>query len=170
MYGKSTDSVFKNSYIEGCTDFIYGGGDVNFWFEKSDIGFARTTGGYITASGRETDDNGWYVFNNCKVFAKSGVSVTAGTVWLGRPWRAYARVVYERTDLSAIIQPEGWNPWDKGADLSHIYYAEHQNTGAGAATSKRVSWSKQLSAPVTIDTTIPSWESWVDQAYWNNTE
>ena len=169
MYGRSTDTVFKNSYIEGAVDFIYGGQNVNFWFEKTDIGFNRAAGGYITASGREADsDNGWYVFNGGRVFAKSGVSVKAGSVFLGRPWRAAARTVFQRTDLSNIIHPEGWNPWDKGNDLSHIYYAEYANTGAGASTTKRVSWSKQLSSAVSIDSTIPAWKSWVDQNYWNN--
>ncbi|KAI9147572.1 carbohydrate esterase family protein [Paramyrothecium foliicola] len=169
MYGRNTDSVFKNSYIEGAVDFIYGGGNVNFWFEKTDIGFNRASGGYITASGRETDtDPGWYVFNGGRVFAKSGVSVKAGSVFLGRPWRAAARTVFQRTDLSNIVHPEGWNPWDKGNDLSRIYYAEYANTGAGASTSKRVSWSKQLSSAVSIDSTIPAWKSWVDQNYWNN--
>jgi pectinesterase len=52
--------VFKNSYLEGAVDFIYGT-DANILFEKCDIGFSREKGGYITASGRDRADANWYV-------------------------------------------------------------------------------------------------------------
>lgn len=167
LYGKSTNAVFKNTYVEGAVDFIYGGDDANLWFETSEIGVNRAAGGYITASGRDSNDAAWYVINKSKVYGKSGVGVKAGSVWLGRPWRAYARTVFQNSDLSNIIQTQGWNPWDKGSDLSNIYYAEYGNTGAGASTSGRVSWSKKLSAPVSIDSVMPTWKSFVDQQYWN---
>lgn len=167
LYGKSTNAVFKNTYVEGAVDFIYGSDNVNLWFETSEIGVNRAAGGYITASGRNSNDAAWYVINKSKVYGKSGVGVKAGSVWLGGPWRAYARTVYQNSDLSNIIQTQGWNPWDKGSDLSNIYYAEYGNTGAGSSTSGRVSWSKKLSAPVSIDTIMPTWKSFVDQQYWN---
>lgn len=165
VYGQSTNTLMKSSYVEGATDFVYGGQNCTFWLEDCDIGFNRGTGGYITASGRESDDDAWYVINESRVFAKPGINVTAGSVYLGRPWRAYARVVYQNTNLSNIINPQGWNPWDKGADLSHIYYAEYLNAGPGANTSQRVSWSLQLSSPISMDTAMPGWKTWVDQSY-----
>lgn len=167
FFGDNTNTVVKNSYIEGAVDYIYGGQNCNFWFENCDIGFSRATGGYITASGRVSDDAAWYVINNSRVFAKEGVSVRAGTVWLGRPWRDHARTVYQNTELSDIIRPEGWNPWDKGEDLSNIFYAEYGNMGDGADTSSRVPWSIQLDCPVSIDHIMPGWTEWVDQEYWS---
>jgi pectinesterase len=166
LFAASTNTILKNTYIEGAVDFIYGGANSNLWFENCEIGFSRANGGYITASGRNSDDAAWYIINNSTVKEKSGVAVAAGKVWLGRPWRAYARVVYQHTYLSNIIHPEGWNPWDKGNDLSNIYYGEYANSGAGSDTSKRVSWSKQLSNPVTIDSVMPEWKDWVNQSYW----
>lgn len=168
MFGHNTDSVFKNSYIEGAVDFIYGGTNVNFWFEECDIANNRAAGGYITASGRESNDEGWYVINNSRVIAKSGVSINPGSVWLGRPWRYYARTVFQNSQLPGIIQPQGWHPWDKGDDLSNVYYGEFNNGGAGSSTDNRVSWAKQLDDAVSIDSTIPDWKDWVNQKYWNN--
>ncbi|UKZ84275.1 uncharacterized protein TrAFT101_000189 [Trichoderma asperellum] len=165
VYGQYTDTLMKSSYVEGATDFIYGGRNCTFWLENCDIAFNRDTGGYITASGRESDDDAWYVINGSQVFAKPGISVKAGSVYLGRPWRAYARVVYQNTNLSNIISPQGWNPWDKSDDLSHIYYAEYLNAGSGANISQRVPWSHQLSSPISMDTAMPGWEAWVDQSY-----
>ena len=48
------------------------------------------------------------------------------------------------------IVPEGWNAWPGDAMFENkektAFYAEYQNVGPGSATSKRVPWSKQLTA------------------------
>lgn len=67
--------------------------------------------GFITAQGRtgENDANG-FVFKNCNVYGD-------GTTYLGRPWRAYARVLFYNTNMSDIVVPTGWAPW---------YFADHE--------------------------------------------
>lgn len=62
---------------------------------------------YITAQGRTNpnDANG-FVFKDCKVFGSSGSSV-----FLGRPWRGYSRVLFYNSNFSNIINPNGWDPW-----------------------------------------------------------
>lgn len=168
LFGRDGRVVFKNSYVDGATDFIYGGGSM--WFEACEIGFKAADGGYITASGRETDDSGWFVINESNVHAAEGVDVAPGSVFLGRPWRDHARTVFQNSELSDIIHPEGWNPWDKEDDLSNIFYAEYGNTGDGAGTGERVEWSQQLEEPVSIDEAVEGWEEFVDMEYWDGGE
>ena len=62
--------------------------------------------GFITAQGRTNpnDANG-FVFKNCHVFGN-------GTTYLGRPWRSYSRVLFYETNMSHVVEPEGWQPWN----------------------------------------------------------
>jgi hypothetical protein len=46
-------------------------------------------------------------------------------------------------ELPRQIRPEGWHKWREGADKT-CRYMEYNNHGEGAATDKRVSWSRQL--------------------------
>jgi len=65
-------------------------------------------------------------------------------VYLGRPWRNYAKTVFMNCILEKQIRPEGWENWDKPEAESTSFYAEYKNTGAGSNTENRVSWSHQL--------------------------
>ena len=67
-------------------------------------------------------------------------------IGLGRPWRAYSRVIYINTELPAEMNPVGWNNWGSAANESTAYYAESNSTGPGASPSTRVPWSHQLTA------------------------
>ena len=68
------------------------------------MGWQTIASGYITASGRSTADAFYYVIN------KSEVKGT-GTVYLGRPWRNYARVVFQNTVLGSNVIAAGWKVW-----------------------------------------------------------
>ncbi|GJC99390.1 Pectinesterase [Colletotrichum higginsianum IMI 349063] len=163
VYTNKPHQVYKNSYIEGAVDFIFGN-DGNAWFEKCTI--AINGAGYITASGRDTADAYWYVINKSKIAAKSGAGVAKESTVLGRPWREYARTVVQNTDLSNVVKPVGWSAWGTNP-TGNVYYAEYGNTGTGASGT-RVSWAKKLSSAVSIDSILPGWTSWVDTAYWNS--
>ncbi len=65
-------------------------------------------------------------------------------MYLGRPWREYAKVVILDSWLGAHIRPEGWDDWSKEGAHQTAYYAEYQNSGPGAG-GNRVSWSHMLS-------------------------
>ncbi|KAJ8471288.1 hypothetical protein OPV22_025631 [Ensete ventricosum] len=60
--------------------------------------------------------------------------------YLGRPWQKYSRTVFMKTSLNSLIDPAGWLAWSGSFGLSTLYYGEYMNTGAGADTSKRVTW------------------------------
>ncbi|KAF8019491.1 hypothetical protein BT93_G0238 [Corymbia citriodora subsp. variegata] len=132
---------FESCYIEGAADFIWGGGQ-SFYQGCTINASAAILGGlagFITAQGRksETDTSG-YVFNQCTV-------VGTGTVFLGRAYRQYSRVVFSKTYLSNVVVPKGWDPWKYIGREQTITYAENQCTGPGADMSKRVEWEKTLS-------------------------
>lgn len=163
VYTNKPHQVYKNSYIEGATDFIFGN-DGNAWFEKCTI--AINGAGYITASGRDSADSYWYVINKATIAAKSGAGVSKESTVLGRPWREYARVVVQNSQLSDVVKPVGWSAWGTNP-TANVYYAEYGNTGTGASGT-RVSWAKKLSSAVTIDSVLPGYISWVDMTYWNS--
>jgi len=150
---------FSHSMIEGATDFIFGQ-HAQSWFEKCDI--KSTAPGFITANGRDSSSNpSYYVLNRCNVDGSGG----KGKTYLGRPWRAYARVVFQNSRLGSIIHPEGWSTWSKGdTRTSGVYFGEFGNTGPGAS-GNRARFSKKLSSAVSLNTVIAGASSWVDSKF-----
>ncbi|KAH9846844.1 pectin lyase-like protein [Lenzites betulinus] len=145
---------YADSWIEGAVDFIFGM-QASVWITRSVI---NTIGsGYITASGRATNDGLWYVIDSSTVQG-------TGTAYLGRPWRDYARVVFQNSKLGANVPAAGWSIWETGTpQTDHVTFAEYGNTGAGAAGT-RASFSTKLAAPVSILTVLNT-TSWVDPAF-----
>ncbi|GIK07206.1 hypothetical protein Aspvir_002862 [Aspergillus viridinutans] len=158
LYAKAGRQYYSNCYIEGAVDYIFG--DASAWFGECDI--VSVGVGYITAMSRTTsDETTWYAFDHCNIYGKSGLSL-AGEVYLGRPWRVLARVIYQNSALSNIINAKGWTTMAAGA--TPLYY-EYNNTGAGSDTSARV-YETSISAAVTKDTVLGSgWKTWIDTTY-----
>jgi pectin methylesterase-like acyl-CoA thioesterase len=121
---------YDHCYIEGEVDFIFG--NAKAVFHDCEIhSVVHPAGGYLTANGRsKADEDSGYVFNHCRLTAEPGV----GNIYLGRPWRDYARVIFMNTEMGPHILPEGWSEWHKGETdrLKTAYYAEFHNTGPGA--------------------------------------
>lgn len=132
---------YKDCYIEGTTDFIFG--EATTVFQNCTI--KSLSNSYITAAGTTPYQKFGYVFFDCKLISAPG----ADKVFLGRPWRPYAKTVFIRTEMGSHIVPEGWNPWKGDAMFPDkektTLYAEYGSTGEGANVGKRVNWSKQLS-------------------------
>lgn len=106
------------------------------------------------------------MINKSTVAAASGQSVSAGSYYLGRPWRNYARVVFQSTSLSNVINGAGWAIWASSEpNTDHVEYGEYGNTGAGAGGS-RAGFSKKLGAAVKIETILgEGYKDWVDASY-----
>lgn len=128
---------YKNCYIEGTTDFIFGAATVVF--EDCEIKSKKNS--YITAASTSARQKFGFVFINCKLTADS----TATKVYLGRPWRSKAKTVFIRTQMGKHIAPEGWHVWNKNNNHLTAYYAEYGSFGEGANFSKRERWTHQLS-------------------------
>ena len=69
-------------------------------------------------------------------------------VYLGRPWRPYAAVVFLNTEMGAHISPAGWHEWHAGEThyLDTAYYAEYNSSGPGAHPQERDPHTKFLTA------------------------
>ncbi|MBC7903701.1 MAG: pectin esterase, partial [Gemmatimonadaceae bacterium] len=68
----------------------------------------------------------------------------AQKVFLGRPWRPYAKTVFIDTEMGAHIVPAGWDNWRNPENEKTVLYAEYNSTGAGGQKDQRVKWSRQL--------------------------
>ncbi|HEY6957074.1 MAG TPA: pectinesterase family protein [Flavisolibacter sp.] len=133
----NSHQYYKNCYIEGTTDFIFGSSTV--WFEQCHIHSKKNS--HVTAAATPKEHEFGYIFNDCVLTGDS----TLHSVSLGRPWRPYAAVVYIHCYIGQQIMPQGWANWNKTDNYKTTRYAEYKNYGPGAAISQRVDWSKQLS-------------------------
>lgn len=135
-HGERSRQYYKNCYIEGTVDFIFGWSTA--YFEGCEI-FCKSAG-YVTAASTLEGAAYGFVFKDCKI---SG-SAEPGTVYLGRPWRPFAQTVYLNCEMSEVIRPEGWDPWGKEENKKTAFYAEYGSKGKGGKATKRVAWSHQL--------------------------
>ncbi|HKR10634.1 MAG TPA: pectate lyase [Pyrinomonadaceae bacterium] len=139
LFVNGTRHSFKDCYIEGHVDFIFG--SASAIFENCTI---HSKGeGYVTAHYRTNDEeNTGFVFVRSRL---TGANTGKG-VFLGRPWRAFARVVFVECWLGSHIRPEGWDNWRDPSREKTASFAEYKSTGPGANPTARVAWSKQLTA------------------------
>jgi pectinesterase len=144
---------FKDCYIEGRVDFIYGGGTAVF--DRCEI--HSKDGGYVTAASTRPDHPYGFVFLHCRLTGDptswsnpypgpDSPSARAGApkAFLGRPWLPHASVTYIECEMGDHIKPEGWDNWGKPESEKTARYAEYNSTGPGAHPEQRVSWSRQL--------------------------
>lgn len=134
--GEGNRLYFKDCYIEGTTDFIFGGATA--WFEKCDIFCKKNS--YITAASTPKNKEFGLIFNKCKISVDENVT----SMYLGRPWRAYAMTVFMNCDLPKEINPAGWENWRNPENEKTARYAEYKNYGEGSNISGRVNWAKIL--------------------------
>lgn len=159
--------LYRNCFIQGDVDFIFGGATA--WFEDCEI-FSKMPGdrkppespedeviyGYVTAASTCEDVPYGYVFQNCRLTS----DCPPHTIYLGRPWREYAKTVFLSCELGAHIHPLGWQDW--GKPHGHFLYAEHASYGPGAAPDQRADFSCQLTdkqaAEYTIEKVLGGWD------------
>lgn len=156
---------YKNCYIEGRVDFIYGGATAVF----GECIIHSKNGGYVTAASTPQDRPFGYVFLHCKLTgdpapwdAGKPPPKNPPQAYLGRPWRPYAHVAFIECEMGDHIKPEGWNNWRKAENEKTARYFEYKNTGPGANPAARASWSRQLSdaeaKSYTIENILGDWK------------
>ncbi|MFZ5939814.1 MAG: pectinesterase family protein [Bacteroidota bacterium] len=154
-HGEKSRQYYRDCYIEGTVDFIFGWSTA--WFENCTI-FCKTAG-YITAPSTNSDNTYGFIFHKCRITGDA----PEGSVYLGRPWRPFGNSVFLACTLSEVIRPEGWNNWDKAENEATARFAEWGNTGPGAGTGQRVEWSKQLTEKEALvfrpETVLGDWVS-----------
>jgi pectinesterase len=161
--------VFLKGFIQGATDFIFGQrGEA--YFERNTI--AVTAPGFVTASGRTSNDNTSYVFNlNTIVLGSGAASDTAGRYFLGRPWGDFAKVIFKNTVIDAVLNNTVWSIWEVGnPQTDNVFFADFNSTGPGIAGAMRAPFSTELTASQAAAYDISSavgsdYATWVDTSY-----
>ncbi len=184
---KGTRCYFKNCYVDGNTDFLFGSSTIIF---DTCIIYPRTRldnagGGYVTAVNTKAESGYGYVFRDCKITKNRGFTFYS----LGRPWQNDAgtadaaksrnKTVFLNTKMGSTVKPEGWSAWDAGTNTSYITYGEYNSRnydGTPVNISGRLSWSKQLTAAdavkyynndtVFVNANTPSMTTWDPYATW----
>jgi pectinesterase len=144
LYVHEGRSYFKDCYIEGRVDFIFGRGTAVF--ENCTI--HSRNGGYVTAAATDEPTKYGLVFLNCKLTGEGEKA------YLGRPWRPFGAVAFIQCELGDHIRPEGWHNWGKTDNEATARFVEYKNTGPGADRSKRVGWAKELTDEQAADFTV----------------
>ncbi|CAE6429080.1 unnamed protein product [Rhizoctonia solani] len=112
---------FSKGYINGAVDFAS-------WYlghAEYDRDRRERVDYRFPASGRLFDDPFYYVIDQSNV-------IGTGIQYLGRPWRNYARVIFQNSVLGSQmqVQPAGWSEWSSTNPMTdHIFYGEFNNTG-----------------------------------------
>lgn len=139
LYAASGRQLYQRCYIRGAIDFIFG--NARAVFEHCEIHSAGP--GYITAESRVTPDGaGGFVFDHCRLTGEEN----GKGVYLGRPWRPYARVIFLNTWMGPQIDSAGWREWHPGEthSLETAYYAEYESSGPGGSRAHRGPHTKFL--------------------------
>lgn len=143
--------LYRNCYICGDIDFIFGSAIAYFesceiasvFSEKLPVSPCGETPvyGYATAASTPEGCPYGYVFDRCRFTG----TCPDKSVYLGRPWRNFAKTVLLNCHLGPHIRPEGFHDWNKKEAHDTIFYAEYQSTGEGASAYGRASFVKELS-------------------------
>ncbi|MEJ4087445.1 pectinesterase family protein [Galbibacter orientalis] len=148
LSGEGFKQYFKNCYIEGTTDFIFGQATAVF----EDCTIHSKSDSYITAASTDKNTKYGFVFINCKLTADKDVT----KVYLGRPWRIYAKTVFLNCTMGSHILPIRWHDWNKNESHKNSFYAEYQTKGASASSKDRVKWSHLLTSSEAKNYTLES--------------
>ena len=173
LYAHALRQYYKSCRIQGNVDFIFG--NSASFFQDCDILIAprqlrpeKGETNAVTAHGRiDPAQSTGFVFQNCLIngtdkymtlyYNKPKVHKN----FLGRPWKEYSRTVFLDCTLEALISPNGWLPWSGDFALKTLYYGEYRNTGAGANTAGRVSWSSQIPDEHVNSYSIQNFIQWI---------
>lgn len=126
---------YKNCYIEGDVDFIFGSACALFdHCTIHSLNRNQAVNGFVTAASTPKEEAFGYLFFDCCFTS----DCEKETVYLGRPWREFAKTVLFRCHISDHIKKEGWHDWNKPHNA--IFYAEYGCDGIGADCTKRPDW------------------------------
>ncbi|KAJ6725283.1 PECTINESTERASE [Salix viminalis] len=145
LYTHSLRQFYRDSYVTGTVDFIFGNAAVVL--QNCKLVPRKPMSGQknmLTAQGRtDPNQNTGTSIQKCDIIASSDLKPVQSSFksYLGRPWKLYSRTVVMQSNIGDLIDPAGWSAWDGDFALKTLYYGEYLNQGAGAGTSKRVNWA-----------------------------
>lgn len=129
---QASRQYFRNCYIEGHVDFIFG--DAKAVFDHCELHARHNSNVMFTAQSRQfpEEDSGYY-FLHCRI---TGDSKPGDKLVLGRPWRTYSTVLFYDTDIQPMLSADGWSEW--GGKLKTSTYREYLSHGPGLNDGHRI--------------------------------
>lgn len=143
---------YDKCVISGDVDFIFGSAMVLFTecelvsrngFTDADQAPEKSIRGYVTAASTPEGCPVGYVFVNCRFTSRE---CPPESVYLGRPWRDYAKTVMICCELGAHIHSQGFHDWKKTQAHGKFLFGEYGNYGPGSDTAGRAEFVRKLNA------------------------
>lgn len=128
-------AYFKNSYIEGNVDFIFGRQTVVFDHCTT---YINRNNSVIVAPSTEATTKFGFVFLDCNLTVPAaGTLDFNGTAisnfHFGRPWQARPKAAFIRSETPAMLNPIGWTTMNAGLNPTFVEYG---GTGDGATPER----------------------------------
>ncbi|XP_014510243.1 probable pectinesterase 68 [Vigna radiata var. radiata] len=127
---------FKECYIEGSIDFIFGNG--RSMYKDCRLHSIATRFGSIAAQDRKSPyEKTGFAFVRCKVTG-------TGPIYVGRAMGQYSRIVYAYTYFDNIVAHGGWDDWNTSYNNKTVFFGVYKCWGPGAAAIRGVPLAKEL--------------------------
>lgn len=164
---------YESCYIEGATDFIWGYSKA--YFKGCTLGAKKSKSAMTAQSRASSAAIGGYIFDQC-LFTQSASATTdlTNTVYLGRPYSAYALVVVKNSYIDDVINPSGWKVWSlTDPRTDHITFAEFNNSGPSNWENNVAARQAFQNATLLTSDTYPlssvmDSTSWIDLTYFGS--
>ena len=160
LVDNNSRQYFKDCYITGDTDFIFG--NATAVFDTCTIN--STDAGYVTAAETSPTTANGLIFLDCTLTASGAQVSKPNTTYLGRPWHwdqgKIPSTIYIRTRMGPHVIAAGWNPWDAAnntnpdATTRYSEFGSMDANGAPLNTSGRVSWADPMTAQQAANYTL----------------
>lgn len=138
---KPVRQYYEGCFIKGDVDFIFG--SATAVFKECEI-FSNNrdmeVNGYLTAASTAPGEEFGYVFIDCTLTSDA----SPNSVYLGRPWRDYAKTTFINCFMGEHIIAEGWHNWNRKEAESTVSYEEYNSLGPGGKQHRRVAFAKTL--------------------------
>jgi pectinesterase len=151
LYTHSGTQYFRNCYVQGNTDYVFGGATAIL--QNCEVRSVQN-GTAVAAPNTALTSTYGIVFMGGSFTALAG-SVTSGAVALGRPWGADGAATYLQVNLGSHISSVGFVSMVTSGvtnDPALARFGEYQSTGTGANAAARPTY--QLTAVQAANYTI----------------
>lgn len=160
---------FKNCFIQGLTDFIWGYGRAVFEnCTLSVVSKENKKKGYLTASGNRDENykEGGFLITQSEVISDGA------TFYLGRTWRPYCYVIFDRVTFPGNkIIADAWLPFKNHEDYVYTsVVGEYQCSGEGYSKEGRVEWQTEFDSVPSIEEFLGGDLSFVSETIYHQEE